>query len=240
MAEAPNPRRYTDDRCGLLPKVFIVYPHNPQPYVWISLAELQSSYPHLTPEQLKEEKKRLQQRQAQQITYHDELVHRFAQFLETNKIAVAYEGLLMDTFVGNHMKWFQDQMKDSDYIFLIITESFCRFLSNQPPDGKEKIFSGEFLHVFVHNPSKPIVPVFLGRQRKNAHLPEALRASTTYQIPYSVNPPHFSVQQPETDRLYAMLTRQNRIEAPAQVGVVPVVSGLSRRGMTDHVFSDSV
>ena len=233
----PNPSRYTDPTYGLLSKVFIVYPHNPRVYAWTPptpLEELQRRYPELSSNDLKrmqvQEVKQNQAREREEIQGHDELVYRFAQFLDSHKIAVAYEGLLMDYPVDNYMKWFQKQMEDSDYIILIITDSFNHFLSNEPPEGKEHIFVGNFLHVLVHNPRKPILPVFLNHLARPSLLPDALRASTTYHVVASRDPPYFDVQQPQLDRLYAVLTKQNRITPPVPVGVVPVVSGLQRRG----------
>lgn len=232
----PNPKRYTDPTYGLLSKVFVVYPHNPQVYTWVQptpLEDLQRRFPTLSSNDLKrkqaQERRERNARESESIKRHDELVHIFAQFLESHKIAVAYEGLLRDYPIDNYMKWFQSQMKDSDYIILIITDSFNHFLSNEPPEEKEHIFVGNFLHVFVHNPSKPILPVFLNRSVNPSCLPDALRASTTYHVVASRDPPYFSVQQPQLDSLYAVLTKQNRITPPASVGVVPI-RGLQRRG----------
>lgn len=199
------------------------------------MADLQLLYPQCSREELKqiqkEEKKRIKFEDEERIRNHDILVYRFAQFLDSCKIAVAYEGLLSDFAVTNYMKWFQEQMNDSDYIFLIITDSFCHFLSNEPPEDKERIFSGEFLHNFVNKgQKKPILPIFLNRRSDPNLLPDALRSSSTYHVAYSEHPPHFNVQQSQLDRLYALLTRQNRIQPPRQVSVVPVVSGLQRRG----------
>ena len=216
MAEPePNPQRHIDGTVGLLPKVFIVYPHNPELYTYHPDREAQE---------------RNERETEQVIREHDRLVHLFAQFLENHKIAVAYEGLLMDKVIANYMKWFEDQMADSDYVILIITNSFCHFLSEQPPPGKERIFTGQFLHVFVNNPGKPILPVFLNRQKDMALLPNALRAASTYRVMCTREFPYFDVQQPELDRLYALLTKQNRMAPPPPVATIPIIgNSLMRR-----------
>lgn len=236
MAE-PNRERYTDPTRGLLSKVFIVYPHNPQVYQWIPptpLEELQRRYRGFSPDELQkiqiDEVKRRKLEEKARIENHDKLVHNFAQFLESHMIAVAYEGLLHDYPTDNYMKWFQKQMKDSDYVMLIITDSFCHFLSNEPPQDKERIFVGNFLHNFVHSPSKTVLPVFLNCPEDSSLLPDALRASATYHVVASEESPFFNVQQPQLDRLYAVLTKQNRMTPPAPIGVVPVISGIQRRG----------
>lgn len=222
MAE-PNPQRQIDATHGELSKVFIVYPHNPEVYKWSPVRE----------QQLEQEKKT-----KEDVRLHDKLVHHFAQYLESLKITVAYEYLLRDLATPNYMKWFQDQIADSDYVILIITNSFCHFLSNQPPEGKERIFTGHFLHTFVNNPKKPILPVFLNRQRELDLLPDALRASTTYVVRASSQPPYFNVQQRELDSLYALLTKQNRVVRPPTVSAVPVIGNslLQRRQSRGEYF----
>lgn len=233
--EEPSPQRHTDPSLGLLSKVFIVYPHNPQVYQWVPptpLEELQRRYPGYSPDELRKvqiaEVKKREEEERERIERHDKLVYHFAQFLESHKIAVAYEGLLLDYPTDNYMKWFQKQMKDSDYVILIITESFCHFLSNDAPPDKERIFVGNFLHSFVHDPSRHILPVFLNTPLNSALLPDALKASSTYHVVANKEIPYFNVQQPQLDCLYAVLTKQNRVAPPAAIGVVPVV-GIQRR-----------
>lgn len=236
-SKEPDPERHTDPTYGLLSKVFIVYPHNPEVYQWIpptSLEVLQRRYPEHSPDELRKcqvaELKKREVEEKERIERHDQLVHNFAQFLNSHKIAVAYEGLLHDCPTDNYMRWFQKQMKDSDYVMLIITPSFCQFLSNEPPQDKERIFVGQFLHNFVHRPSKPILPVFLNSPKCSTLLPDALKASATYHVVASRESPYFNVQQPELDRLYAVLTKQNRMLPPSpNGGVVLIDSGIRRR-----------
>lgn len=223
-----NPRRYTDPVLGLLSKVFIVYPHNPQVYQWDPPEELRRRYPDFSPAELH----RMQRREEQErIRSHDQLVQWFADFLDSHMIAVAYEGLLLDCPIDSYMRWFETQMSDSDYIILIITESFRPFLNDTRPDN-EHIFTGNFLHNFVYMPSKHILPVFLNRPENLDLLPDPLRASATYRVAASRETPHFNVHQPQLDRLYAVLTKQNRLQPPPQRerAVVRITSGLQGIG----------
>lgn len=226
--ELPNPQRYTDSDLGLLSKVFIVYPHNPQVYQWDPPEELRRRHPNCSPAELHR-----MQREAERerIRSHDQLVQLFADFLDSHKIAVAYEGLLLDCPVDSYMRWFERQMSDSDYIILIVTESFRPFLNDTRPEN-EHIFTGNFLHNFVHRPSKPILPVFLNRPENRDLLPDPLRASSTYRVAASREPPHFDVRQPELGRLYAVLTNQNRLQPPPQPerAVVHITSPLQGIG----------
>lgn len=236
--ELPNPTRYTDDVHGLLPKVFIVYPHNPQVYTWVAptpIDDLQRKFPgksdlDLRKIQVEDARKRENERE-EIIRGHNELVFRFAQFLGHFKIAVAYEGLLLDHATPNKMKWFEEQMKDSDYILLIITDSFNHFLFHQPPEEKEPIFVGDFLHIVVYNSKKRLLPIFLDRPKNLDLLPSSLRSSSTYHVVMTSNRhPYFDLRQPELDSLYSFLTNQDRIQPPpAPKGGVPIMDGLRRK-----------
>ena len=247
MAQAgPNPRRHTDGIRGLLPKVFIVYPHNPQPYQWsppTPAEDFRRLYPGASDGEIRQRQmEEMETREAavnEVIRQHDQLVYLFAQFLESHKIAVAYEGLLLDCPTPNYMRWFQEQMKDSDFILLIITESFEHFLSHTPPDGKERIFTGEFMHNVIHNPdpSRPLLPIFLNRPENRDLLPDALRASSTYHITANSHPPYFNVHQPQLDSLYAILTRQNRTEPPPPVSSIPIIGPRQRRRCKPLIYA---
>ena len=232
MATGPNPQRHTDSVRGLLSKIFIVYPHNPQVYQWLpptSTEELQAKCPQVSEDEIlrmqMEEFRQRESKVKETIDNHNKLVRSFAEFLESHKIAVSYEGLLLDHPVSNYMKWFQDQMQDSDFILLVITESFRHFLNEDPPNGKEWIFSGEFLHNLIHAPKKKLLPIFLNRPVNLDLLPDALRSSSTYHIPATNCPPYFNVQQPQLDSLYAIFTKQNRIVPPLPpANPVPIVN----------------
>ena len=245
MAEL-EPKRYTDPTHGLLSKVFIAYPHNPQVYQWIPppppMEKLQQMYPGYPPDELKKmhemqvaEVTRRKKEVEVTIEQHKKLVHNFARFLDSCKIAVAYDGLLLDKPVASYMDWFQKQMEDSDYIILIITDSFCHFLSNEVPPDKEQIFVGYFMHNVVHNPGKTILPVFLNRPVNYELLPDALKACSTYHVVATRESPYFGVSQADLSRLCALLTKQNRIVPPSQSRAVPTFNQ-GRRG-EDHGYS---
>ena len=197
------------------------------------LQAFQQQFPQHSEQQLKriqkEEQQRLKAEEKQRISYHNNLVRVFAEFLNSIKIAVAYEGCLLDQHVDSYMRWFREEMNTSDYIILIITESFCPFLSKKPPP-EEMIFQGNFLDNYVNDPPKPLLPVFLNRRKDTALLPFALKMSSSYHVVYNRDKPHFHVNQPELDRLCALLTRQDRVALPTPpASAVPVLSGLQRR-----------
>ena len=81
-------------------------------------------------EMLREEVELMRKNVQRKIKEHDRLVDTFAEFLKKNEVDMAYEGLLQDKSTLNYMKWFQEELYTSDFIILIITESFLSFLSN--------------------------------------------------------------------------------------------------------------
>ena len=204
-----------------MPKVFIIYPHNPQPYVYkppTAAEELRSRYPEKSDSEILEMRVQEEESRAndekKRIVNHNELVHRFANFLTSNGLDVAYEGLLQDKSTSNCMRWFQEQLNMSDFVILIVTESLNYFLSDRrtfPHNGQEKIFESEFLHNFVHQPSKPLLPVFLGHPTNLDLLPDVLKCSSTYHIKDTED---FSLLRSEMDNLYAALTNQSRSVPP--------------------------
>ena len=208
-------------------KAFIIYPHNPEPYVWTSRTgkeELRRRYPEKSDDEILQmriqEAEAIEKEEKRRINCHNELVDKFARFLMENGVTVVHEGQVRDKSVLNLMRWFQEQLKDCDYIILIITRSFHHYLSNPksvPPNGEEPFFEGEFLHNLIHKPGKPLLPVFLGGDKKDLSLlPDSLRSSSTYHVRTTSQ---FSLHESEMDNLYAILTDQNRF-APRPTGRV--------------------
>ena len=201
-----------------MPKVFIIYPHNPEPYLWKSptdAKEFRFQYPEKSAAEIAEmqlqEVQVMRQTEKRKVMEHNQLVDTFAKFLIKNGVDVAHEGLWQDESTLNYMRRFQEELYTSDFIILIVTKSFHHFLSNQTfPPGEEKIFEGEFLHNLIHKSNKPILPVFLDCPKDLVLLPDALRSSSTYHV----GTPAFSLLHSEMDSLYAVLTGQNRCAKP--------------------------
>ncbi len=214
-------------------KAFIVYPHNPEPYVWTPPTEeeeLRRRFPGISDEEIQQmrvdEVSAIESEKKRRIYAHDELVHRFADFLIANGVEAVHDGQVADKSISNRMRWYQDQLKLCNFIILIITKSFSHFLSNQQTfshNGEEVIFEGEFLYNLIHFSKKPLLPVFLGGEKKDLNLlPDALRMSSTYHIKRE-----FSLSHSETSALYAVLTNQNPC-APLPPGPVVTLPGPKR------------
>lgn len=215
--ELPNPRRVHDPRYGLLPKVFVVYARNPTVYTQVAPPK---PVPDMTDEELQAftvEATQHLQRQEEAIRNHQALIRRFASFLQRSLIAVSYDQLLLDTGAGNQMRWYQEQIADSDYLILVITPSFKEFLQDEAPPEEEYIFTGHYLFNLINNPSPHLrfLPVFLNQPADRELLPVALKAASVFQI---VEP--FDVQRGDMCSLYAILTNQRLCEAPVPEGVV--------------------
>ena len=230
---APNPERRIFPGSGLLPKVFIVYPHNPDSYEHVDstideeviqrnpgvpLAELEERMrTHILEHERKREEK---------IQQHKQLVRDFAAFIHQSGVAVAYDGLLRDVGSENVMKWCQEQIEDSDYVILIVTDSFKEFLENEVPPADEHIFVGDFLYNFVHSHAKKLLPVFLNRTKDTEILPVALHMCKFYEIwtPCDVR----TQRRDDLQSLYSLLTNQSQTQAPPSQG--PIQLPKKKRG----------
>ena len=217
----PNPQRYLHPEHGLLPKVFIAYPHNPAMYTQIAppiFEEILHWNPGLTRDHVQanyeEEVARHLKETDDGIRQHEQLVYHFATFLQQRFIAVAYDQLLRDTGTSNLIKWTQEQVADSDYLILITTPSLCDFLSNPPPLDKEYIFTGHYLFNTIHNPppSLRILPVFLNQPKDISFLPKTLEAASSFEIWFDGSKP--CAQGGDLDSLYAILTNQTVYNRP--------------------------
>ena len=233
----PNPQRHYHPEWGLLPKVFIAYAHSPIPYVQIrppDISEVIQSNPGMSAETVherwEEEVMTRMLREEKAVEGNKSLVYHLATFLQKSNIAVVYDQLLTDVGTSNLMKWSQQQIEDSDFVILIITPSFCLFLSNQVPPEKEYLFAGDYLYNLIHNPppNKPLLPVFLNQVKDIQLLPKALEATTCYEIwePFDV---HRVPRNDDLESLYALLTRQNRYEQPKPLPGGPVKLPRPRR-----------
>ena len=142
------------------------------------------------------------------IRYHEQLVHKFATFLQHSGIAVAYDQLLYDSSVSNRKMWFEKQIEDSDYIILIITPSFHQFLGDSELPDDEYMFKGNYLYNIIDHPGDlNFLPVFLDEKKNIDLLPPALRHIPSCEIQYP-----FDVQsqsrQDDLVKLYRLLTKQ--------------------------------
>ena len=239
-----NPQHQRHPEWGPLPKVFIAYAHNPLPYVQIAPPDSDKviqSNPEMSTEMVherwEEEVARHMRREEKAIEDNKLLVYHLATFLQKSSIAVAYDQLLTDVGTSNLMKWSQEQIKDSDFVILIITPSFCNFLFDEVPPEKEYLFAGHYLYNLIHNPplNKSLLPVFLNQVKDIQLLPKALEASICYEIwePFDVQ---HGPRNDDLESFYALLTRQNRYEQPKPPSGGPVKIPPPRRKRSKSVF----
>ena len=131
----------------------------------------------------------LEQSTDAEIRAHEGLVRKFADFLHSQSITVAYDLLVRDLGVANIMRWCQQQIEDSDYLILVVTLSLRQFLDQKCPPDKEPLFSSDYLYNLIHNRPKnregktlEIIPLFLFSALDLDCLPMTLRASSTYEV----------------------------------------------------------
>ena len=146
--------------------------------------------------------------QKKRIRQHERSVYMFATFLQHSGVAVAYDQLLYDSSVSNRKMWFEKQIKDSDYIILIITRSFDKFLGGSKLPDDEYMFKGNYLYNIIDHPGDlNFLPVFLDEKKNIDLLPPALKHTPSCEIQYP-----FDVQsqsrQDDLVKLYRLLTKQ--------------------------------
>ena len=217
VQELPNPQRHEHFIFGLLKKVFILFPHNPNEYTRPGLPTQQP----MSSAVMHGFGKEVEQKEHQEITRHQEQVYRFACFLQRNHIAVAYDLMLKDTPASDVLKWVEDQINDSDYVILIITPSFSTFLAKPPPSEKEFIFGTGYVSRLVNYPKETkFLVVFLNREKDERLLPRALHGHTLYKIckPLEIG----ETRHDDLEDLYAVLTNQKRYTPSEPLGVIPL------------------
>ena len=218
-AATTNPQRHDLPHVGAEGfKVFIAYPHNPEGYVYIEPpdeSQVLLRNPGLSREQIQDqylkECRDNEERQESLMKCQAKLVLSFANFLEANSVAVAYDQLLTDVGSDNIMKWSQEQINDSDFIILIVTESFSEFLRTVVPPT-EPIFTGDYLYNLIHDPPKPLIPVFLDQRKDHSLLEECNSMVTSYEIFQPFDPSRNNSD--DFLALYARLTKQDRFAPP--------------------------
>lgn len=228
----PNPQRTRDASGCLLPKVFIAYPHNPSPYTQLDPGYYRQLYPsqpdHVLQQLIARDIQHHADQQEMVIRQHMSKVHSLAIFLQQTGIAVSYDQLLLDVGSDNIMRWCQEQIEDSDFVILIITNSFKEFLDGDVPPEKEQLFIGNYLSNFVHNPhGKHLLPVFFDQPTNSQLIPKCLEMCRLY----SVYTPLVLGRGDDLEMLYALLTKQDRYTPPAPSGVIKLKSRRPRSEM---------
>ena len=187
MADGPNPQRvFYEGR--YLPKVFIAYPHKPTVYEQLAPPDNPAGDEEVW-RRHDEEVVAHELAAEREARDHEEAVRRFAEFLHSQSVAVAYDQLVRDAGTSNILRWCQRQIEDSDYLIVVATPSLCGFLDGLCPADMEPLFSSDYLFNLIHGqPRKKdgsrleIIPVFLGRPKNSQYVPVALRGGSMYEV----------------------------------------------------------
>lgn len=218
-----KPCSKTDPRYGRIKKVFMAYIHNPDPY--------EQYIPPYTRDQLRNpaiyrqalrEKTEHSTHQLDKIHSHKATVRRLIESLVSGGVAVSHDQLHEGEHVTNLLKYYEEQIIDSDAVLLIITKSLNYYMSNEAPIGENEILlTRHFLHnlMTIKRPSATsFIPIFINQPVNRGFIPTTLASSTCY----SVREP-FDVRSGDLSDLYAYLTNQNTgtFVGPAEVIAIP-------------------
>ena len=217
-----KPCSRTDPRYGRIKKVFMAYIHNPDPY--------EQYIPPYTRDQLRNpaiyrqalrEKAEHSTHQLDKIQLHKATVRRLIESLVSCGVAVSHDQIHEEEHVTNLLKYYEDQIIDSDAVLLIITKSLNYYMSNEAPmDENEILLTRHFLHnlMTIKKPSGTcFIPVFINRPVDRSSIPTTLASSNCY----SVCEP-FDVCSGGLSDLYAYLTNQNTLELPSSSEVIAI------------------
>ena len=216
MADGPNPQRIFYDGKHL-PKVFIAYPHKPTVYEQRSPPENAAGDPEIW-RQFEEQVIAHEQAAEREVLHHETAVQRFADFLSSQSVAVAYDLLVRDTGTASIMRWCQHQIQDSGYLIIVVTPSLTQFLDGKCPSDKEPIFSSDYLYNLIHSSPQKVdgsrlemIPLFLGIPKNADMVPVALRGASIYEV-WDVE-----YREPLSEGMTSLLCRltgQNRFTPP--------------------------
>ena len=127
--------------------------------------------------------------QEKRIKLHEESVERFAGFLQSLDITVAYEKQLDDQHVQSKLKWLIENVEKSDFVVLMITPSLNQLLTKEDIPENETFFKGETLSNMIHgyvNKSDgsriKFVGVFLNTPKCLNNVPSGIAASNSYDV----------------------------------------------------------
>lgn len=187
-------------------KIFLLSPYNPNEYVHILPPNELQQHPEQHPELLREYEVEVEESKARmegEIDGHHRLMTRLAHCLEARGITVTGVHQLRDSAVSNIVQWADEQIKNSNFVILIITSSFSKFLEKLPPPEKEHLFgaTGGYVSRLLHHHPEGLtfLPVFLNQFEDIKLLPIVLRGRPLYQI--------FEPFEMSLEQLYSVLTK---------------------------------
>ena len=127
-------------------KVTLIYAKNPGQYEQIKPPRQMKASEE---EEYYEEVITNEAEREQSIQLHVERVVRFAQYLESLGINVAYENQLDDQHVSSKQIWLEENVESSDFVILVITPSFRKLLSQKEVPQNETFFKGNYLNNII-------------------------------------------------------------------------------------------
>ena len=205
-----EPKSKEDPQFGRIKKVFLAYVHNPDvyesytpPYSWEQLIADTALQ-----QRVRQENAQHEEQQQKKIDAHKILVKSFADCLRERGVAVAYDGYFEQERLQCTHQVYEQQIRDSDFVLLIITPSLNYYLEHDPP-GKEPmglLFASKSLYNMMtvqRPPGTHFIPVFLNQEKDSSLIPISLVSSTTYTIYHP-----FDITTGDLYYLYALLTNQ--------------------------------
>ena len=213
-----DPKCKEDNVYGRVKKIFIAYVQNPDEY--------EIYHPPVPPERLMADMdlltKCVKERAAHEtiqktkIERHRSAVRRLAEYLTNGGVAVAYDQYWEDKQLDSRLQHYEAQIRDSDYVLLVITPSFNHYLTNEAPD-EEILFANNFLYnmITIARPQGThFIPLFLNRDKDVSLVPMSLASSTMFVIREPLD-----LYRGDLYSLYALLTNQNVTERPELPGM---------------------
>lgn len=211
-----EPTSRVDPQFGRIKKVFLAYVHNPDvyesytpPYPWEQLVADVALQQRVIQEQAQHA-----EQQRQKIGAHKDLVKEFADCLRKHGVAVAYDRHFELERLPSIHQFYEQQIRDSDFVLLLITPSLKYYLENEPPEEEPMgpLFASKSLYnmMTIQLPlGTHFIPIFLNRERDSSLIPISLAGGSMYTI---YRP--FDITQGDLYHLYALLTNQTVNKQP--------------------------
>lgn len=174
-------------------KATVLYPHNPEVYEQIAppnMEESQRRDPHLAVVINAEHDDEVVQNEngiKDKIDSHKKDVKGLVNFLISLGISTAYDQQIEDRPIESKTQWLQEEIKDSDYVIIVITPSFLHLLNAAPEE--ELIFKGPYVHNLITGLEKRrdgskinLVCVFLDRTKRLDEVPTSLKTGHVFEL----------------------------------------------------------
>ena len=210
---------------GRIRKVFLAYIHNPNVYEkYVPPYDIQQLLSDLSlQERVREEMHHHAEQQQSNKQAHEDLVKEFAECLHSKGVAVAYDRYFEQERIECTYLYYEQQIRDSDFVLLVITPSLEYYLKNDPPDEEPMapLFASKALVnlMSVQRPPRThFIPIFLDCDRDTSLVPVCLAGASMF----TIHRP-FDVEKGDLYNLYNILTNQqvNKPPEPGPVIVLP-------------------